>query len=745
MGRGADPAAAGTYCYRPPWLRPTCSGAIRRRGSPRSPRPVRTQAFSFAVFGDWGQVDANGNNPDQANLLAQLATSGARFAVTTRRQRLPVRQPDELRRPPADRCGDQRDLRPALLAGARAARSRCSSAAGNHGSERHGPRAAPTGNWPQDVAVASSGGTVLHDSTAVSTAPRRRTTRAPGTRSTPAPPRFYVLTPAWGDTQRRHRQRLRRTTTRRTWRPARPIPVAARGPAAHPSGLKFAFSHYPLYSDHKAQSSDTFLQGRKPRRAARAVRRRTSRSTGTRTSTSATSPSAPGHVPHVRHRRRWRHAPADRQPCCSRSTPMASGGRPRRARATQCGGAPVPTSATQVFHFLKVTVVGHDRHGRADRRARPHVRRADVRFVEPSPDTVIDSSPRGDVKLGTAATSPSTPRSRRDVHRAHSTAPPRALHEPRHVHRPRRRSALVRRRRDRRWHRPDARTAHVDRRRDARRRIPARRRGDARAPDRSASRGPHPTTSGVAGYDISATASSIGIGRGGRTTAYADTTAAPATAYQYRCVARDAPATRPPGVTAPRRRHPAAPPRSRTASSRATSPAWTSSGGLDVHARPCTAAALAAAGEHDERRDLREEDPARHLPRRLRTGLVRPPERGEPGQPAAHRTAADGSLGYVFVTAAGQLGLRNDIAATTTMSTTWSPRKRLARGRAALPHQRLCRASSRSGSTASEIDASPPRANLGTMRRGSRSARCRRPHLRRRLRRRGLRHLRVQR
>jgi hypothetical protein len=33
-----------------------------------------------------------------------------------------------------------------------------------------------------------------------------------------------------------------------------------------------------------------------------------------------------------------------------------------------------------------------------------------------------------------------------------------------------------------------------------------------------------------------------------------------------------------------------------------------------------------------------------------------------------HRTAADASLAYVFVTASGQLGLRNDVAGTTTTS-----------------------------------------------------------------------------
>ena len=41
------------------------------------------QAFSFLVFGDWGQVDAAGQNQYQASLMSLMAASGARFAVTT--------------------------------------------------------------------------------------------------------------------------------------------------------------------------------------------------------------------------------------------------------------------------------------------------------------------------------------------------------------------------------------------------------------------------------------------------------------------------------------------------------------------------------------------------------------------------------------------------------------------------------------------------------------------------------------
>src|SRR5258705_448441 len=39
-----------------------------------------TEPFSFAVLGDWGKTYATGN-PDQANLMQQIAASGARFVV----------------------------------------------------------------------------------------------------------------------------------------------------------------------------------------------------------------------------------------------------------------------------------------------------------------------------------------------------------------------------------------------------------------------------------------------------------------------------------------------------------------------------------------------------------------------------------------------------------------------------------------------------------------------------------------
>ena len=77
-----DLPSAGSYCYRP-YL-----GATDLLGANSSPQFTTqlpfgsTSSFSFDVLGDWGQVDASGNNQDQANLLSQISRSGARFAVT---------------------------------------------------------------------------------------------------------------------------------------------------------------------------------------------------------------------------------------------------------------------------------------------------------------------------------------------------------------------------------------------------------------------------------------------------------------------------------------------------------------------------------------------------------------------------------------------------------------------------------------------------------------------------------------
>ena len=64
-------------------LLPRSLGALDLLGANPSPTfttqvPLgSTETFSFAVFGDWGQTNANGTNADQANVMRQIAASGA--------------------------------------------------------------------------------------------------------------------------------------------------------------------------------------------------------------------------------------------------------------------------------------------------------------------------------------------------------------------------------------------------------------------------------------------------------------------------------------------------------------------------------------------------------------------------------------------------------------------------------------------------------------------------------------------
>ena len=76
------------YCYRV-YLGTSPTGEIDLLGSDAAPAfwtqvPMgANEAFSFAVIGDWGQVDASGTNPYQASLMSLIASSGARFVATT--------------------------------------------------------------------------------------------------------------------------------------------------------------------------------------------------------------------------------------------------------------------------------------------------------------------------------------------------------------------------------------------------------------------------------------------------------------------------------------------------------------------------------------------------------------------------------------------------------------------------------------------------------------------------------------
>jgi hypothetical protein len=150
--------------------------------------------FSFAVFGDWGSVSADGRNAALADLMSNLAKTGARFALSTGDNAYPQGTQANY--------GDLVQTGPNLSAvfgpqfwKAPGASLPLFPTVGNHGFEQ----AADLVDWPQDTAVASSDGRYAIEPYCCLN----------GTHSNQYPSawyafdagnaRFYVLTAAWSD------------------------------------------------------------------------------------------------------------------------------------------------------------------------------------------------------------------------------------------------------------------------------------------------------------------------------------------------------------------------------------------------------------------------------------------------------------------------------------------------------------------------------------------------------------------
>jgi Calcineurin-like phosphoesterase len=218
-----------------------------------------TSSFSFAVFGDWGVAHTAGN-PDQAAVMAQIARSGARFAVTTGDN--------------AYSTGRQKNYGDLVQVGDYVSgvfgpafwtvpgRSIPNfPTLGNHGytaPENPNPHLV---NWPQDSAVSGSGGTYgmqtycCLDGTSSDTYPTAWYAFDVGNA------RFYILDASWDEsnvgtaTMYEVDRDYHWTTSSAEYQ------WLLQDLAGHANQVKFAFLHFPMYSDALGQHSDTFLQG----------------------------------------------------------------------------------------------------------------------------------------------------------------------------------------------------------------------------------------------------------------------------------------------------------------------------------------------------------------------------------------------------------------------------------------------------------------------------------------------------
>lgn len=238
----------GTYCYR------VQLGGVDLLGTDPSPRVTTAaapgSAFSFAVLGDWGAGTA-----DQANVMSLIGASAASFVVTTGDNVYNSGTETEY--------GDltQGKVFPPQYLPALGGKP-IFAAEGNHGFSTNLPYLQ---NFAAPTAAATSGGRFRQETyCCISTLSGSKTYPSAWYAFNWGSARFYVLEAAWADSQGGYQGDFLAH-----WNG----PVAGCGPcgaqlewlqndlAANPGTLKFAFLHYPLYSDSTSQPSDTYLSG----------------------------------------------------------------------------------------------------------------------------------------------------------------------------------------------------------------------------------------------------------------------------------------------------------------------------------------------------------------------------------------------------------------------------------------------------------------------------------------------------
>jgi Calcineurin-like phosphoesterase len=360
------------YCYR---VAADTSPRVDLLGSDPSPqfttlrRGLGPSQLTFDVVGDWGDTTNGGVNNgslnrNQADIDALIARGHAQFVISAGDTGYPG--------------GTQTDYGDLDQTGVNV-----SAVFGPHYwavpgesipyfsvSGNHGLNSNFLSIWPETTTAAGSNGT--YSMVAYPSIDGSRPGSYPTSyyAFTTGRVRFYMLDAAWGDTNTGTADGGtcgRRCATYQVDHDAHWTAQSAeyqwlkRDLAAHPGGLKFAFFHYPLYSDSATQSSDLYLDN---------------------------IPGHPGNLESLLHSNGVRlvfngHAHdyqrniagpggvisyvtggggGQVQPVaghgCSRTDAYAIGWSYGSRKGSACGAAPKPTSDAQVYNFLRVTVAG---------------------------------------------------------------------------------------------------------------------------------------------------------------------------------------------------------------------------------------------------------------------------------------------------------------------------------------------------------------------------------------------------
>ncbi len=254
------------YCYRV-YQGSSPATEIDLLGADASPSFVTqvpagsTEPYSFVVFGDWGYVDSTGANPYQASLMSLIAKSGARFAVTAGDNGYPTGTQTNYGDLVQTGSGISGVFGPSFwkLPGSS---TPIFPASGNHGLSVSDTLQPLLLNFPETRAVALSGGRYVKETYCC----------IDGTTSAAYPSawyafdaglaRIYVLDAAWSEANIGTASSPYQVDHDYHWTTTSPEYLWLQSDlAAHPSALKFAVWHYPLYTDDNNIPSDTYLHG----------------------------------------------------------------------------------------------------------------------------------------------------------------------------------------------------------------------------------------------------------------------------------------------------------------------------------------------------------------------------------------------------------------------------------------------------------------------------------------------------
>jgi hypothetical protein len=305
--------------------------------------------FSFAVLGDFGAAGATQAGVDnrQADVMAQIANSDVRFAVGTGDTAYPSGTQTnygDLRQTGSDvssifapefwaNVGDSIPF---------------FNAPGNHGFS-----STFLSMWPQANAAQGSGGRYAMDTYCCPNGTSSASYPSAWYAFDAGVARFYVLDAAWSSSNVGTADEYKNDYDAH-WTPGSPeYQWLANDLSSHPSQLKFAFFHYPMYSSNATESSDSWLRG-----------------PDSLEGLLARNGVAIGFSGHAHNYTR------NAKPDGGLVTYVTGGGGARLQPATKCTapvayaigwsyttggsacGALMPTSIDEVFHFLKVSVDG---------------------------------------------------------------------------------------------------------------------------------------------------------------------------------------------------------------------------------------------------------------------------------------------------------------------------------------------------------------------------------------------------